>query len=215
MIGLSMVLAVCSAILGHLSAMVVPGWFGYQSTTTAGMMAVAAGALLLVACLLGPRHGILVRFVLRRLLSMRILADDVVAVLYRIGESTPAAMPDFGELQETLFCGRWSLRGVLLWLRRHGDVEVAAGAVALTKQGRVRAQSLVRSHRLWEQYLQDYAGLDPSRVHPPAEKLEHFTDWQLQQRLDSETDQPQRDPHGRPIPQKPNQSNAASSSDNV
>ncbi|MCG8648314.1 MAG: metal ABC transporter permease, partial [Pirellulales bacterium] len=35
MIGLSVIVAIASAVLGHLSAIVVPGWFGYQSTTTA------------------------------------------------------------------------------------------------------------------------------------------------------------------------------------
>jgi manganese/zinc/iron transport system permease protein len=200
MIGLSLIVAILSAILGHVSALVVPGWFGFQSTTTAGMMAVAAGGLLLCATLLGPRHGILVKLVRRQLLSLSILADDVVAVLYRIGEQEKAAAARASELKKSLFCSEWSLRGVLAWLDRQGAIERSAGMIALTEQGRLRAQHLVRSHRLWEQYLQDYAGIDASRVHPQAEKLEHFTDPRLRQQLDSETDAPQIDPHGRPIP---------------
>lgn len=200
MIGLSLVVAILSAVVGHLGALVVPAWFGFQSTTTAGMMAVAAGGLLLLAVLLGPRHGILVKLVRRQLLSLRILADDVVAVLYRIGEQGEPAAARVAELQRTLFCNKWSLSGVLAWLDRRGAIERDADLVALTDQGRLHAQHLVRSHRLWEQYLQDYAGIDASRVHPQAEKLEHFTDPRLRQRLDSETDAPQVDPHGRPIP---------------
>jgi manganese/zinc/iron transport system permease protein len=200
MIGLSLIVAIFAAILGHVSALVVPGWFGFQSTTTAGMMAVAAGGLLLCATLLGPRHGILVKLVRRQLLSLSILADDVVAVLYRIGEQEKAAAARASELKKSLFCSEWSLRGVLAWLDRQGAIERSAGMIALTEQGRLRAQHLVRSHRLWEQYLQDYAGIDASRVHPQAEKLEHFTDPRLRQQLDSETDAPQIDPHGRPIP---------------
>ncbi len=45
MLALSVVLAALAAILGHLGALVVPAWFGYHSTTTAGMMAVAAGVI--------------------------------------------------------------------------------------------------------------------------------------------------------------------------
>jgi manganese/zinc/iron transport system permease protein len=164
------------------------------------MMAVAAGGLLLLAVLFGPRHGILVKMVRHQLLSLRILADDVVGVLYRIGEQGEPAAARVAELQKTLFCNNWSLRGVLAWLDRRGAIERVADVIALTEQGRLRAQQLVRSHRLWEQYLQDYAGVDASRVHPQAEKLEHFTDPRLRQRLDSETDAPQIDPHGRPIP---------------
>jgi manganese/zinc/iron transport system permease protein len=200
MIGLSLIVAIGSAVLGHVSAMVVPGWFGFPSTTTAGMMAVASGVLLTFATLLGPRHGILVKLVRRQLLGLRILADDVVALLYRIGEQEPAAAAHIGELQKSLLCNNWSLRGVLAWLDRHGAIERSADTVVLTEQGRLRAQRLVRSHRLWEQYLQDYAGMDASRVHPQAEKLEHFTDPRLQKQLDTETDAPQIDPHGRPIP---------------
>lgn len=200
MIGLSLLVAIASAVFGHIGAMVVPGWFGYPSTTTAGMMAVAAGVLLTFATLLGPRHGILVKLVRRQLLGLRILADDVVALLYRIGEQEQVAAARVGELQKSLLCSDWSLHGVLAWLNRRGAIERDADTVLLTEQGRQRAQHLVRSHRLWEQYLQDYVGMDASRVHPQAEKLEHFTDPRLQKRLDSETDAPQTDPHGRPIP---------------
>ena len=200
MIILSLIIAACSAVLGHLGALVVPAWFGYQSTTTAGMMAVAAGGLLLLAVLLGPRHGILVKLVRRELLSLRILADDVIALLYRIGERQQPAAASIAELQKALFCNRWSLSAVLRWLDRRGAIDRGEDLIALTEQGQVRARNLVRSHRLWEQYLQDYAGVDASRVHPQAEKLEHFTDPRLRQRLDSETDTPQFDPHGRPIP---------------
>ena len=49
MIGLSVIVAIVSAVLGIWARLVVPSWFGYQSTTTAGMMAVAAGGLLLAA----------------------------------------------------------------------------------------------------------------------------------------------------------------------
>ncbi len=203
MIALSVIVAIAAAILGHISALAVPNWFGYQSTTTAGMMAVAAGGLLLVATLLSPRHGILVKFVRQQLLSLRILSDDVVAVLYRIGEQQEQPTSNLLDLRELLFCGHFSLRSVLAWLDRRGDVTRAGDLITLTPQGMDRAQNLVRSHRLWEQYLQDQAGVDASRVHPQAEILEHFTDEKLRRRLDTETDAPQVDPHGRPIPDEP------------
>lgn len=210
MIVLSLVVAIGSAILGHIGAMVIPNWFGYQSATTAGTMAVAAGGLLLIAALLGPRHGILVKLIRRQLLGLQILADDVVALLYRIGEQETAAAAQISELKKSLLCNEWSLRGVLAWLSQHGAIERTANRIALTEQGRQHAQQLVRSHRLWEQYLQDYAGMDASRVHPQAEKLEHFTDPRLRKQLDSETDAPQIDPHGRPIPSEFGESTEAS-----
>jgi len=66
---LSALLAAAAAIFGHVGAIVVPDWFGYGSTSTAGMMAVAAGCLFTLAALLGPRHGLLGRFLRRRVTS--------------------------------------------------------------------------------------------------------------------------------------------------
>jgi manganese/zinc/iron transport system permease protein len=206
MIAVSLIVAICAAVIGHIGALVVPRWFGYQSTTTAGMMAVAAGGLLLVAVLLGPRHGILVKFVRRHLLSLNILSDDVVALLYRIGEQQASAESRVESLQRSLFCRQLPLQAVLRSLSRRGDVRRQDDIITLTQQGGLRAQNLIRSHRLWEQYLQDYAGLDASRVHPQAEKLEHFTDPRLRRMLDSETDMPEIDPHGSPIPSEGNDS---------
>jgi len=40
MVVISAVLAMLAAVLGHLSALIVPGWFGFAGTSTSGMMAV-------------------------------------------------------------------------------------------------------------------------------------------------------------------------------
>lgn len=69
MVVLSVVFAVASALLGHLSALIVPGWFGFVddstglslSTSTSGMMAVMAGVLFVVTMLGAPRYGLLTK----------------------------------------------------------------------------------------------------------------------------------------------------------
>jgi manganese/zinc/iron transport system permease protein len=202
MIGLSVVLAAVAAVLGHVGALTVPAWFGYQSTTTAGMMAVAAGMILLLAVLFSPRHGVLVKFVRRRILSMRILADDVIALLYRIQERDGAARASFASLRELLLADRASLAAVLSWLRAVRQLVRADGSYGLTEAGQARAQGLVRSHRLWEQYLVTQVGVDTERIHGKAESFEHFTDSRLRERLNAATDAPQVDPHGSPIPEE-------------
>ena len=57
---------VVSAALGHLSALTVPGWFGFDSTSSSGMMAVANGLLFLLAWLFGPAEGIATRWMRRQ-----------------------------------------------------------------------------------------------------------------------------------------------------
>ncbi len=66
MIGVSVVLAVLSAALGHVSAILLPGWMGVDpkvadATSTSGMMAVMAGVIFAVVLFCAPRHGILVK----------------------------------------------------------------------------------------------------------------------------------------------------------
>jgi len=212
MIFLSVVLATLAAIFGHVGALVVPAWFGYQSTTTAGMMAVAAGVILLFAIALGPQHGVVVKLVRRRLLAWGILAEDVIALLYRIAEREETeeylettervgtTQPNVDNLQKILMCDRFPLRIVLFWLRSRKQVERSEQAYHLTSQGRTRAQDLVRSHRLWEQYLVSRVGVETARIHSKAERFEHFTDSELRAQLSKATNDPQIDPHGRPIP---------------
>jgi len=66
MLGLSLVIGAGAAALGHAGALALPAAFGYGSTSTAGMIAVAAGALLILAALFGPRHGVISNIVHRR-----------------------------------------------------------------------------------------------------------------------------------------------------
>lgn len=53
--------AVASSVIGHSAALVVPGWLGFESTTTSGMIALAAGILFTLAWLFSPYEGIVVR----------------------------------------------------------------------------------------------------------------------------------------------------------
>ncbi|MDA0660260.1 MAG: metal ABC transporter permease [Planctomycetota bacterium] len=200
MITISVGIAVASAVLGHISAVVVPTWFGYHSTSTAGMMAVAAGLIFVLSAILGPRHGIFVKLARRHALSWRILTEDVISLLYRLRERNDATIPNRANLQAMLLTGNVATRVVLGWLTHRGDIRSTVGCYQLTDQGETRARSLVRSHRLWEQYLVSLAGGTVDRIHDKAEQLEHFTDRQLRERLDAETETPQIDPHGSHIP---------------
>lgn len=66
MIVLSVLIGAASGVFGHLGAIAVPAAFGYQSTNTAGMMAVAAGVLFAIAVVLSPKYGIVAALRCRR-----------------------------------------------------------------------------------------------------------------------------------------------------
>ncbi|MGJ8650669.1 MAG: metal ABC transporter permease [Opitutaceae bacterium] len=66
MILLSVILAALSAVLGHITALFVPGWLGFDpavvdATSTSGMMAVMAGVLFAITLFCAPRYGILIK----------------------------------------------------------------------------------------------------------------------------------------------------------
>ena len=193
-------MAAVSAVLGHIAALAVPAWFGYHSTTTAGMMAVVAGILLVAAALLAPRHGILVKLARQQMLGWRILAEDVVALLYRIEERQQPPAGSHQLLCQMLMARPATLRAAIAWLRWRGSLEPIGNDFQLTGQGRLEAQHIVRSHRLWEHYLASQAGVATERIHDEAMQLEHFTDRDLRQRLDKEMAAPRTDPHGTRIP---------------
>lgn len=66
MILLSVILAALAAVLGHITALFVPGWLGFDpavvdATSTSGMMAVMAGVLFTITLFCAPRYGILIK----------------------------------------------------------------------------------------------------------------------------------------------------------
>jgi manganese/zinc/iron transport system permease protein len=65
MLLISSAVAAGSALLGHVGALIVPGWLGFESTTSSGMIAFAAGLLFLLAWLLSPSTGMITRWLAR------------------------------------------------------------------------------------------------------------------------------------------------------
>ena len=68
MVALSVVFACASALLGHISALVVPSWFGFDDTSTSGMMAVVSGLLFALIMLVAPRNGLIAKYLRNRLM---------------------------------------------------------------------------------------------------------------------------------------------------
>jgi manganese/zinc/iron transport system permease protein len=188
MIGASLVIAVLSAGLGHLAAITVPTWFGFADTNTAGSMAVVAGLLLVVAIVVAPGQGVIARTINTLRVNLRVAYDDLLGAAYRADErgqaGVAAARPPGGPRAavRSVVAVRGSglsqrVAGVLARRRivgrglavREGDV------LSLTPEGRRRAAELVRTHRLWEDFLHEKGGVGPAEVHFAAEQLEHVT----------------------------------------
>ncbi len=81
-----------------------------------------------------------------------------------------------------------------------GHLEVHERALRLTKQGRARAEEVVRRHRLAERLLADVIGLEWPKVHQEAGRWEHVISDDVERRLVVLLDDPATCPHGNPIP---------------
>lgn len=205
MILLSAVIASLAAVLGHLGAIAIPELLGLDnSTSTAGMMAVAAGLLLVIAMVLAPEQGVVSRIIHRGRLGQRITREDILGMLFRLERGEQAvALPDMSQiLRVSGGAGPVGFRLALRSLRRDGKIVRDGEKYQLTDDGRCDASTIIRSHRLWEMYLHRFVNLPPEELHFPAEQLEHITDADMQDRLAATTDSPSQDPHGSDIPGK-------------
>ncbi|MFN8015940.1 MAG: metal-dependent transcriptional regulator [Acidimicrobiia bacterium] len=88
-------------------------------------------------------------------------------------------------------------------MEKQGLVQVSTNnSVSLTKQGRERAVSVVRRHRIAERLLVDIIGLDWSKAHNEADKWEHVISDEVEENLMRILKDPQTCPHGNPIPNR-------------
>ncbi len=118
-----------------------------------------------------------------------------------------AELSEAGEEATTSSIARWldvsqpSVTEMLQRLSAKGLVShKARGPVRLTKEGERLATSLIRRHRLWENFLIRFLGFSWEEVHDEACELEHATSPALEDRLAELMDDLEACPHGHAIP---------------
>jgi len=74
--------------------------------------------------------------------------------------------------------------------------------VELTAAGERMALEVIRHHRLLESFLAEALGMPWDQVHDEAEVLEHYISEELEERIAVALGDPDRDPHGDPIPDR-------------
>ncbi len=85
-----------------------------------------------------------------------------------------------------------SQKGVITYIKYQG--------VNISEEGKSKALSIIRKHRLWEVFLVNKLNFHWDEVHDIAEQLEHIQSSLLISRLDKFLGFPKFDPHGDPIP---------------
>ncbi len=192
---IAIIVACLSSLLGHLGAITIPTWFGFSGTVTSGAIAVAAGVLFLIAWIFSPRHGLIALVVNRFIVKVKILREDVLGVLWRLEERKQQSLAHH-QLHTLLQSNKAMFTVAIFSLKKSGAVQNNDGVVQLTKDGRAKASSIVRTHRLWEVYLDKHFPQDTHQLHHSASRLEHVTTEAMQQELGAAS----HDPHGSEVP---------------
>lgn len=202
MIFFSVLIGSLAASVGHWSAVTVPRMFGFSSVSTAGMIAVVSGVIFAMAVVFSPKQGLLVRYFRGLRLELSILRDDVLGFLFRLQEKDPNATATGEQIAGCLHANPLRVRLILFREQRCGHLTSDAGGYRLSASGQQSAVNLVRAHRLWEQYLVDQTGMGNEKIHDHAERFEHIADKRIRDALERETQYPESDPHGTPIPKE-------------
>ncbi len=159
---------------------------------------VVLGLLALAVVLLWPDRGLLWRGLRALAATERVLVEDALKHLfdceYRGVDATLHSLS--GGLG---ISGRRAAE-VMAELEASELVRPQGGRYELTAEGRRYALRVVRIHRLWESYLSERTGHDPSVWHGEAERLEHTTSFEEAEALAATMGDPPYDPHGDPIP---------------
>lgn len=211
----SVILAILSAVFGHLAAIGIPPLFGFEDTSTSGSMAAVLGLFFTIAFFLAPEQGLLARGWHQARLRLAIVTQDVLGLLVRSGERDREWAEAAGGLSVTELRTiarspfRSSSAGLtlaLMVLRLRGLVTPDSGERAnrryrLTPRGTKVACQVLRTHRLWERFFYDEGRVELDELHPAADVLEHYTDEELQELLARRFERERTDPRGRPIPE--------------
>lgn len=133
--------------------------------------------------------------------------DDYLETIYflafPIGEYRPTTTGSptlASRVAEMLGVSRASAGEMLKRLEAEGLVERGAHKEAiLTRSGRVRAERVVRKHRVIERLLTDFMGYTAAEAHVHADELGGtFTD-DMVERIEERLGHPDRCPHGWPV----------------
>jgi DtxR family Mn-dependent transcriptional regulator len=130
--------------------------------------------------------------------------ETIYFLAFPIGEYSPptAGSPSTlsARVAEMLGVSRASAGEMLKRLEHDGLIRRGEHKEALlTRKGRVRAERVVRKHRIIERLLTDFMGYTPAEAHVHADELgDTFTDEMIE-RVAKRLGHPERCPHGWPV----------------
>ena len=196
MIALALVFGMISGYIGAFVSYTAP------AMPTGPWIVVIATLLAGISMLFAPQRGLIAQWIERSKNRNKTLEENILKLFYQIGEKAgefrkPVLEEDL--INYRAFSNQQLRKGLKLLLSKK-LLTMNLHAWQLTEQGVLEAQRIVRLHRLWELYLQQYLNLDPDHVHDDAEAMEHVITPEIEAQLDELLGHPVIDPHNTLIP---------------
>ncbi len=182
-----------SGVMGTYVSFILP------QMPTGPWVVVFLSFLALVSFLFAPKRGVLSRYISRRSYLKKTHQDHLLKALYRALEEGKENLA-IEEIYEAFPFQKKESDYSIDYLIKSEFIIINQNIISLTAKGKSEAKRIVRLHRLWELYLNEYMNIAPDHVHDSAEKLEHLLTPELEQLLESRLNYPKLDPHQETIP---------------
>ncbi len=177
-------LVVIAGVIGGLS-----GYFGATISAllprkpAGAVIVLTSGVIFAFSMFLAPSRGVLASMFRRFALRLRIARDHLLETAHDHGGTL--ARDGIDRLAASRGW-RFGIRAIVLRSSRSlGLVTVSDGAVSLTDAGRASGARVSRNHRLWEEYLIQYADIAPTHVDWSVDQVEHVLSEELIARLEA------------------------------
>ena len=182
-----------SGFLGNVISVQAALHFHRLHIPTGPLIVLISSLIALFSLCFSPKRGLFFRYSRHRLFQLRCLEENFLKNIWKKKE---VDLKEIGH--NSSITSRW----ILSRLIRQGFVIKQGKKFLLTPDGKSKALTIVRLHRLWELYLTEQLGLHAEKVHKNAEEMEHILTPELEKRLTHLLSNPKRDPHQQPIPER-------------
>jgi manganese/zinc/iron transport system permease protein len=196
MIILASVFGAVSGVAGAYISFIAP------AMPTGPWIVIVISTIALISFFFAPVRGVVSRMIRQSTIRKTINDENVLKTLYQLGEDQRDFMIQ-RHAEEILKRRRMpsgKLNKILGRLENQGYLKRSDRFSELTEEGKVRAQRVVRIHRLWELYLTTQLNIAPDHVHDDADTIEHLLTPELEAELERVLNYPKVDPHKSEIP---------------
>lgn len=163
------------------------------------MLIYAFGIFLAAVILFLPGKGLISRFKRSKKNNSRALVEDALKQIFNLEQNQKSI--SVITLSKKLSLSNNEVEKIFTKLIKNEMLESNSNKILLTQKGRSEAIRIIRSHRLWEKYLETKTGFSETDYHSSAEYHEHLLTVKEVDELAASLNNPIYDPHGDPIPQ--------------